>query len=104
MKRLIAISICIMAAVSCLAAASTVTVDAGHPAKPGRESNGSKEECAVNIETPPNNQRHGERDSNGNDREPVAPNYLSKDQRRNLPARHGLSVVQCCDDTGRYCI
>src|SRR5664279_3010628 len=32
MKRLIAISICIMAAVSCLAAASTVTVDAGHPA------------------------------------------------------------------------
>src|ERR1035441_312858 len=33
MKRLIAISICIMAAVSCLAAASTVTVDAGHPAR-----------------------------------------------------------------------
>ena len=31
MKRLIAISICIMAAVSCLAAAATITVDAGHP-------------------------------------------------------------------------
>src|ERR1700728_2225746 len=76
-----------------------------HPAKPSREGYGGKEKRAADIEAPPKEQPHPQRAPNRADSEPVAPTYLSKDGRGNLPARHGLSVrCTVCDGTGRHCI